>query len=819
MKKSDLSNKVAIVLAIFLLNWFGTRAETETVMLSQFLYVTGENGNAGTTAELTLNLHSNNPISSWACDLVLPEGMIFQSVAFADGCYLDGYGAEPTSVDNENGSITITCAASEGVGITGTDDAVATVTVMIADTIPSGKYVITLTNIKLVESNGSVYAKSHTEFKWSIMGSSRPFVEERKVWNMCYYDDLNRNHAPTYNYRYFIESDTLISNLSCKKLYVFNENNDGLTEYKMALYESEGKVYFIPNGSTESNILYDFKVPEGNTVVVSDQIHPEWKIEMRNNENRLVETNGVSRHCLLVDRVDESLEDCPSGWWIEGIGSELGTLNTWGSEAGGNNRFFVNCEVEGQEIFNLSDFYSKLKEPDYDSAQKYYPRGTKWTEIRLDTMKYDSWYSNVDGELVPNYETIEYSIRRDALVEWTSMDSFTSVDYVYTNSHEWTDSLAFTINEEHTESDTYINASVEIQDDNEWLEYVGYGQAYQFNWIVGKELYYQDMTIDELVYPDMVSEEYHSQKKIGYYEPEYTSGSKHLYGTIDEVKKEYFGGTKPLNYVDLDGVRIIQGIGVTEWNDGECIFGPIRPYEILSALGAVEDEQRHYRSMLVHFERDGEVLYDVWPEKPVASEPVIFTAGQMATIVLPTEPDASKGKYYRLDRVDGNEIVFEQELHPQAHVPYIIVPSEDFSIELSTLELEGLRSDTVSVEGISFIGSFVREVIEEPEGFYINIIDTTPDCSFENDKQMIGALRAYLLVTWDDPYNHGGTKVPAEKMQIVLHDHGTGIAEVKSEKLKVKNGDAAIYDLNGRRIVNAKSLRGIYIKDRRKQLR
>ncbi len=201
------------------------------------------------------------------------------------------------------------------------------------------------------------------------------------------------------------------------------------------------------------------------------------------------------------------------------------------------------------------------------------------------------------------------------------------------------------------------------------------------------------------------------------------------------------------------------------------------------------------------------------------TELVTFTAGQMATIVLPTEPDAGKGKYYRLDRVDGNEIVFEQELHPQAHVPYIIVPSEDFSIELSTLELAGLRSDTVSIEGISFIGTYQKEVIEEPDGFYIDIIDTTPDCSLVNDKQMIGALRAYLLVTWDDPYNHGGTKVPAEEMQIVLHDHGTGIETLSNSPSKGEN----IYNLNGI-IVNSKSPnrklpRGIYIKDGRKQLR
>ena len=56
---------------------------------------------------------------------------------------------------------------------------------------------------------------------------------------------------------------------------------------------------------------------------------------------------------------------------------------------------------------------------------------------------------------------------------------------------------------------------------------------------------------------------------------------------------------------------MIQGIGMTEWNDGECLFGPSRPYE---ASGR-ELLSRHYRSMLVHFERSGEVLYDVWPTK------------------------------------------------------------------------------------------------------------------------------------------------------------------------------------------------------------
>ena len=44
-------------------------------------------------------------------------------------------------------------------------------------------------------------------------------------------------------------------------------------------------------------------------------------------------------------------------------------------------------------------------------AQEYFPEGTKWTEIRLDTLKYDSWYSKVGDEWVPNFETIEYYVR------------------------------------------------------------------------------------------------------------------------------------------------------------------------------------------------------------------------------------------------------------------------------------------------------------------------------------------------------------------------------------------------------------------------
>ena len=191
-------------------------------------------------------------------------------------------------------------------------------------------------------------------------------------------------------------------------------------------------------------------------------------------------------------------------------------------------------------------------------------------------------------------------------------------------------------------------------------------------------------------------------------------------------------------------------------------------------------------------------------------EPVSFTAGQMATIILPTEPDASKGKYYRLDRYEDGQIIFEQELQPQAHIPYIIVPNEDFSIDLSALDLAGCYRDTVSIAGISFIGSYVSETFDYPDGFYIDFIDITHDCRFE-ESCVIGALRAYLLVRWDDPYNQGGTRVPPlNKRGIVLRDYETGITSPLGE-----TGEATLYDLQGR-MLPSKPAQGIYIKNRKK---
>ncbi len=991
MKTINFSKKIAIVFSLLISCLHGIGQETDPLMSNFFIYATGATGKAGSTAELTLNMHNIEPIYAWACNLVLPEGVTFKSVSLVDGRYPEGHEMEPITVAQEDGSILICGGCAEDFVMTGTDGAIASVTVEIADTITSDEYIVRLKNIYLYEQFGFfLHSMAYTEFKWFIKGNDLPLVEEGKVWSY----KRSRLIAPTdvqaeWNEIYSLEGDTVIDSRRCMKLYVTSDSPSESHDhsYLGAMYEEGECVYYIASGSTTPSLLYDFSCEPENTVKVN-------QFELAIKERKIVKYRGKYLTVIDWSPIEEGEETFYHNIWIEGIGSPLDLLNDtpiWYD--GCPYKELVTCKLNDQVIYDKNDFEASAQPvPKEETSQEFFPEGTRWIEIRLDTLEHSSWYSKIDGEWVPNFETIEYNVEGKFILNWNSQDNYTYRYGIDTNSPDWSDSPAFMIYEDKSGDDTNISAAVPSYGENGFIR----GEVYQFNWYVGKKLYYQETVgVDDMPLPDGAA-----MPNILSFEDEFPVGAIHEFGTIEEIKEGDFGGVRPLKYVDLNGVRIIHGIGVTEWNDGECIFGPVKPYEALSAYGAIEPEERHYRSMLVHFERDGEVLYDVWPEKETTTEtdfyyyyngnkiplilnenkvvvsipkdcaetseriranvqilttvrdeifdifvisrsefekltsmdsweedaksviltsiyfteenievcaspylnvrlkkeqdidilnsyaeeyrlqiirnvpllplwyilslsleseknsvqcanelyetglfaasvpdlvslvPIIeptplpsvtFTEGQMATIILPVEPDASKGKYYRLDRVEDRQIIFEQELHPQAHVPYIIVPSKDFSIDPNNMGLEELACDTVSIDGVSFIGSYVSKELNNKEGFYIDIIDTTPDCQ-SSDRLLIGALRAYL--TWDDPYNQGGTKGRGD-MEIVLLDYGTSIEEMKNEELRsfssTKSMKNDVFDLSGRKIVNGQSsnrkLHGIYIKNGQKRAR
>ena len=64
-----------------------------------------------------------------------------------------------------------------------------------------------------------------------------------------------------------------------------------------------------------------------------------------------------------------------------------------------------------------------------------------------------------------------------------------------------------------------------------------------------------------------------------------------------------------------------------------------------------------------------------------------YEANRRSTMMLPTTPDSSWGRYFRLDHVDGDSIIFEQELSPKANTPYIFFANTDLHIDFKDMDL------------------------------------------------------------------------------------------------------------------------------------
>ena len=179
------------------------------------------------------------------------------------------------------------------------------------------------------------------------------------------------------------------------------------------------------------------------------------------------------------------------------------------------------------------------------SAQ-IYPEGTRWTEIRLDTLKFDSWFSE-DGQ--PNYEVQEFYVEGQAELRYGIYNM------VHIKRENAPDSLAF-----YVKDGIISEAAIIVKGDLLSVKF------YSFNW----------------------------EERNWFFMPNFLMGKiwgvqwQTLFDYFTEEKEGDFGGVHPLTYVNaiakvkrsqepknyiLD-VCVIKGIGVTTWPGPDCVFGP-----------------------------------------------------------------------------------------------------------------------------------------------------------------------------------------------------------------------------------------------------
>ncbi|MBQ5507754.1 MAG: hypothetical protein IIT85_11590, partial [Prevotella sp.] len=171
-------------------------------------------------------------------------------------------------------------------------------------------------------------------------------LEEGKSWTYKNIDYSNPDNC--YEYRYFIDGDTLIRGITYAKLYCENADNKHRVQYKDAVYEA-GKTVFIYNKSEHENyIIYSFN--ENN--LHSSNYDIGWS-NFKKSSRETITNNGETREVIYFKPNYGSDEIV--GCWAEGIGSSVDLVHSKNFQAR-KYKQLVRCELNGKELFGYEDF-------------------------------------------------------------------------------------------------------------------------------------------------------------------------------------------------------------------------------------------------------------------------------------------------------------------------------------------------------------------------------------------------------------------------------------------------------------------------------
>lgn len=130
------------------------------------MYLTAGTATAGKTIDVTLNMKNDKAINSWQTTVALPEGFTL-SAAAASGTRYGETLPTITTTTNEDGTVTLFCELEEGVGMTGTDGAVATLTLSVDATVAAGEYKLTLKGATMIDVTDKVWTRTE-DFETAI---------------------------------------------------------------------------------------------------------------------------------------------------------------------------------------------------------------------------------------------------------------------------------------------------------------------------------------------------------------------------------------------------------------------------------------------------------------------------------------------------------------------------------------------------------------------------------------------------------------------------------------------------------------------------
>ena len=215
------------------------------------------------------------------------------------------------------------------------------------------KIIFTLLGLLMITSAS---AASQTTFM--------PVLSEGKSWEVTTiswdYENFPNSNDTTGYYAVSVCGDTIVNNLTCKKIEIVPKGNQKSSKTAVA-YEKDGKVWNV-NSNGEMVLIFDIGLHQYDEVDAGYVVKEDY-----------ISVNGFNRKRLLIDSGIDS--DDYSYYVVEGIGI---SSDKWVSKLGIGNEneytIMLSCSENGEIVFTKEDF---SKQDDYVPLVR---EGVKWVE-------------------------------------------------------------------------------------------------------------------------------------------------------------------------------------------------------------------------------------------------------------------------------------------------------------------------------------------------------------------------------------------------------------------------------------------------------
>lgn len=225
---------------------------------------------------------------------------------------------------------------------------------------------------------------------FAIHSQENIIVDESKMWSNMQENCLPEgNQYTTFFHRF--EGDTVIDGNTYKMVWIAeDEYYQEWFFYGAFVREENGKVYYREYFG-EEGLIYDFNITLGDTITISNPLAPEG-ILLTFEEIDEVETEDGYRERWKLVKDEFSIPE----YWIEGIGSESGVLNSGTGVFGGYcGSYTLLCLHENDEPVFLN--------PDFETC--YYmllDDGNNISDQEQFSMKYNRNLKKINFEFAGN---------------------------------------------------------------------------------------------------------------------------------------------------------------------------------------------------------------------------------------------------------------------------------------------------------------------------------------------------------------------------------------------------------------------------------